>query len=139
MQAVTSPVPVIGKASDQDFIIDLQIIARGEPGKGAALQRMIDRADTTQQAVADALGVSRPLVSSWCSETRVPSDVQVRNALLALKVDRKLILEFLGPVTVSSDAEFDPQATAVTIVSKLFAVDDPFEREWIIYTEERAT
>ena len=132
-ETVTSSVAVVGKSSDLDFIQDLQIIAKDQPGKGAALQRMIDRADSNQTELAGVLGLSRSYVSMWCSETKWPPEDVIRNALLALKIDRKLILAYLGPVVVSSETEFDPQALAVTVFSKLFLVDDPFERERVIY------
>jgi hypothetical protein len=126
-------VPVVGAKPDADFLFDMDLISRGEPGKGQALQRMIDRAGTTHATLAEALGLSRSYITMWCSESKWPNETQLRNALLRLNIDRKTILTYMGPVLVSSDNELDPNALAVTVISKLFAVDDPFERETVIY------
>lgn len=125
--------PVIGARPDADFLFDMDLLSKGHPGKGQAMQRMIDRADTTQSALADSLGLHRSYVTHWCSETKWPNDTILRNALLKLNIDRKTILMHMGPCVVSSQSELDPEALAVNVVSKLFAIDDPFERETIIY------
>jgi hypothetical protein len=125
--------PVIGRDDDPDFLTDLRIITRREPGKGQAFQRMLDRAGMTHDALAQELDCGRTRVTNWCSEFRWPDDAEMRNALLALRIDRKLILNECGPALVMKDAEFDPKALAVTLYQSLFGENDPFERERLIY------
>ncbi len=43
-----------------------------------------------------------------------------------------MLLDHCGPVVTLTN-EFDPQALAVTVFTSIFDVDDPFEREAIIY------
>lgn len=123
---------VIGGPNDLAFIADLQVIAKKEPGKGAALSRMLERADCTHADLAECLGKARGTVSAWVQETRWPDDPTVRNALIALKCDRRMLLDYCGPVITSSN-EFDPQALAVAVFTSIFDVDDPFDRESLIY------
>lgn len=124
---------VIGRDNDPDFLYDLQIIAKRQPGKGAALQRMLDRAGMTHDELAESVDRSRSSVSTWVSEFRWPDDTTLRNALLALKIDRKLLFNECGAALATGNEEFDPKALAVTLYGHLLFENDPFERERLIY------
>ncbi|MBI4471824.1 MAG: hypothetical protein HY646_04090 [Acidobacteria bacterium] len=83
----------IGHSNDLDFKQDLDIVARGLPGKGAALGRMIERAEVTHSAISDHLKCSRSTVSHWIAERKWPKPRRLLDTLIFLQIDRKLLAE----------------------------------------------
>jgi transcriptional regulator with XRE-family HTH domain len=81
----------IGHPDDADFKQDLDIVARKLPGKGAALQRMIERAGVTQKEIAEAVKVDRTAISQWISEKKWMKSRRLLDVLTFLQVDRKLL------------------------------------------------
>ena len=83
----------VGHAADREFKRDLEIIARGQPGRGAALQRLIARAGVTQVQIADHLGCDRTSVSHWVREERWPRAQTIVDLLSFLRVDQAMLQE----------------------------------------------
>lgn len=130
---MTDAVPnVVGRADDPSFMLDLALIARGEPGKGAALSRLIQMAGSNHPQLAEKLRLNRSTVTLWCSEKRWPSAEKLRDALHHLNVDRKLVIQAFG-TRLPSWKEFDPKQFMETLESALANKGDAHEREGLIH------
>lgn len=119
---------------DSDGLTDLQIIAQRAPGKGAALQRMFDRAGVSHNDIAIDIGRHRSTVSSWVQEARWPIDDDIRKTLVMLGLDRKQLLEQWG-VLLSTDVAVKDDLTHVArrIKAELDFEFDTLQRSLIIF------
>jgi transcriptional regulator with XRE-family HTH domain len=118
---------------DADGLTDLQIIAQQAPGYGAAFQRMLNRANFSQSALAHQLNISRSTVTQWCSEARWPKGETLRNALSCLGIDRKQLVDTWGVLLGTEIApRGESQQIAVNIRNELLFESDKLERLLII-------
>lgn len=114
---------------DADGLTDLQIIAQGAPGKGAAFQRMLDRAGLTQSMIAERIGQTRSSVTTWCTEYRWPKPDTLRRALVHIGIDRKQLSDTWGVLLGTEIApKSEMQGLAVTLRNELMFMDDALER-----------
>lgn len=126
---------------DPDLITDLEILALQEPGKGPALQRCLDRAGLTHRELANKLGYEtdsesgRSTVSMWCNERRWPPQSKIREILVHLNIDRKLLLDKFG---VALGTEVTPASESrqmlVNLRNEMMFEFEEFERRDIIFT-----
>ena len=129
----------IGSMEDQDFLTDLDIVARKSPGYGQAFSRIMKRGGFTQNALAESLNVDRSTISCWIHEKKWPQPERLRKALILMRVDRKALLGVFGimlevdTVGEESGEHQDANNVAVTLGDKLLLEADPGERESIIF------
>jgi transcriptional regulator with XRE-family HTH domain len=77
--------------NDPEFMADLDLVARGLPGKGQALRRIFKRSKVTFQQVASHIALTRPAISQWCAEKRWLDSKTLLKALSFLPIDRKVL------------------------------------------------
>ena len=126
---------------DAELLTDLEIIALCQPGKGAALKRIIERAGLTFAALAAKLGydpssdAGRTTISHWTSERRWPPAATIRQTLMICNIDRKVLLDKFG---LALDTEVTPLAESkqmlVSLRNELMFEFDEFERRDIIFS-----
>lgn len=127
-------------SKDAALLTDLEIIALGEPGKGPALKRCLERAGLTFKAVATQLGydpntdAGRTTVSHWVSERRWPPPATIRQVLSHCNIDRKILLDQFGlqlgtEVTPAKES----RELAVALRNELMFEFDEFERRDVIF------
>jgi transcriptional regulator with XRE-family HTH domain len=95
----------IGSAHDASFKQDLNIVARGLPGKGEALARLIQAAGVTQETIAQSVHCDRSAVAHWIAERKWPKPRRLLNVLVSLHIDRKLLAEAAIPLIGGDMAE----------------------------------
>ena len=127
-------------SKDAELLTDLEIISLGEPGKGPALKRCLERAGLTFKEVASALGydpntdAGRTTVSHWVSERRWPPAATIRQVLSQCNIDRRLLLDLFG---LQLGTEVTParesRELAVALRNELMFEFDEFQRRDIIF------
>jgi transcriptional regulator with XRE-family HTH domain len=100
----------------------LQLIASGAPGWGRALRDLREMSGRTQQQLASVLGLNRSTISCWQGEKNRPSLDTLRQALVEMRVDARLIGQYfqgvIGPVD-GLGPDTDPKTLALTLAEKL--------------------
>lgn len=111
-----------------EVAIDVELVATGKPGWGAALRRLRERAGVKQFEVADALEIDKSNVSKWEAEEHRPADAVLRKALTALRTDTRLLFRYFG-VTLLGDraeetlsAQLDVKAASSNLAETLLAM-----------------
>jgi transcriptional regulator with XRE-family HTH domain len=132
----------VGHPNDTDFRLDLELVVRKQPGYGAALGRIIERAGVTQQEIAEHLKCDRTAISHWIREERWPSSQKLLDLLIFLKIDTVLLNEaskvllggeLLGDVFHACRTINTFNVTEQQLLELIKNEDDQFEQDELIF------
>jgi|ERR1051326_1189659 transcriptional regulator with XRE-family HTH domain len=99
------------------------IIAAEAPGSGAALRELRKMAGLSQRAVAEAIGLSKTVLSHYEAERHRPKADVLRNMLLTLRVDIRIVSAHLGG-TVALDVNTDLQSAVLKVSQTVASLPD---------------
>ena len=78
---------------DESGLADVTVLANRQPGKGDAMRRLMVACGYAQGKLAMEMGVNRATISAWVSETRWPSDEEIKQACLLMGIPRDQIVQ----------------------------------------------